>query len=250
MLRDVRIALSYRIPFFFDVVALLAGAATFYAIGVSIGREDSFFAFVVAGLMVLRVHGSLSRVTQSVEAELESGTFELLVSSPLRPVAAIVSAMAFEVVRGTVLAALLVPVAQLAFGADFVLGTPAAYVALLVGLVGAALLFTAVAAFVVAAVLLIRQGIALANAIALTLPILAGAYFPVDALPQPLELIADVLPFRLAVEVIRTGLIEGRLEGGSALALLAGAGVLLAAAAVVLPYAVERSRRRGSLAHN
>ena len=205
LVRDARIALSYRVPFFFDIVALLAGMATFYAIGVSIGREDSFFAFVIAGLMVLRVHGSLGRVTQAVESELESGTFELLVSSPLRPVAAILSASAFEVLRGVVLAVLLVPIAQLVFGADFELGSPGAYLALVLGLVGAAMLFAAVAAFVVAAVLLIRQGTALASAIALTLPVLAGAYFPVDALPQPLELIADVLPFRLAVSAAAPG---------------------------------------------
>ena len=159
--RDARVALSYRIPFLFDGVALLAGAATFHAIGVSIGQEDEFFAFAIAGLMVLRVHASLGRVTQSVEAELESGTLELLLSSPLRPALVVLSGLAFELLRGALLAVAFVPVALLVFGADLELDEPSAYAGLVTGLVGAAVLFAAVGAAAVAAVLLIRHGAAL-----------------------------------------------------------------------------------------
>lgn len=248
LVRDAQVALSYRIPFFFDIVALLAGATTFYVIGTSIGQEDTFFVFVIPGLMVLRVSASLARVAHSIEAELAAGTLELLLSSPLRPAAVILSGISFELVRGVLLALLFLPVAVIVFGADLALDVPGAYAALLISLLGAALLFAAVAAATVATVLLIRQGTALASAVALTLPVLAGAYFPVSALPEPLELLADVLPFRLAVDVLRTGLTDGDLEVGPGIALIAGGAALLAATVLLVQFAVERSRRLGTLA--
>lgn len=246
--RDAQVALSYRIPFFFDAVALLAGAATFHAIGTSIGQQDSFFVFAIAGLMVLRVGASLARIAHSIEGELAAGTLEFLLSSPLRPAAVILSGAAFELLRGVLLALLFVPVAVLVFGADLALDAGETYAALLIGLLGAALLFAAVAAATVATVLLIRQGTALANAVGLTLPVLAGAYFPLSALPQPLELLAEILPFRLAVDILRTGLTDGQFEAGTAVALIAGGAAALAGTVLVLHLAIERSRRLGTLA--
>jgi hypothetical protein len=79
------------------------------------------------------------------------------------------------------------------------------------------------------------------------LPLLAGAYFPVDELPQPLEAIATVLPFDDAVTILRRGLLDGELDVGAIAGLVLGVALILPTGLALLQLGARYSRRMGTL---
>src|SRR5207237_1357587 len=110
--------------------------------------------------------------------------------------------------RGGLSAAAAVGVAVAVFGAP-ASSAPAGLLAVAFGLLVAVVLFFGLAALTAAALLVIRQAGALTTLGSMAMPLVAGAYFPIGSLPQPLEAISAVLPFRAAVELIRGGLLHG-----------------------------------------
>jgi ABC-type polysaccharide/polyol phosphate export permease len=247
--RDWRIARTHPAPFLIDLAAVFAAAASFYYLGRYVEatrRGEDFFAFAIAGLAVLRLHGALPRVLLSTTAELASGSLELVLSSRVRTGVVLAGATAFELLRGLALAVIFVVLAGTLFGAPIDL-EPAGVAAVAVGLVGATVLFAGLAVAAIGVITVIRRGAAIGSLTTVALPLLAGAYFPVDSLPQPLEALADALPFRLAVDVIREGLLDGTLDLAKSAALLAAAAVELLLAGAFANAAVERARRSGAL---
>jgi ABC-2 type transport system permease protein len=245
--RDWGIALSHRMPFLFDVLAVLAGAALFYYLGrFTTGAGDEFFAFAVAGISVLRLNGALPRVVQQTTHSIASGNLELLYSERPEP-QVVVAESAFELLRGLGTAVLAILVAALVFGAP-IETSPEALAAVAVGLGAATLLFGVVALGVIAILMIFREAGALATLSSLAVPVLGAAYFPVSTLPEPLETIADLLPFSGVVEIVRSGILEGELELATCGEVLVGIGVLGAAATALLLWSVGRVRRTGTLA--
>ena len=155
---------------------------------------------------------------------------------------------AFDLLRSLAFAVLSIVLATTLFGAPMEL-TAGGFLGVAVGLAGAIVVFMGLALITIAVLLVLREGGALATLTGLLVPVLAGAYFPVGTLPQPLEAIARTLPFwRRHVDTVRAGMLDGRLDVGATLKMLAGAAVLLAIGVAVVRWATERARRTGSLA--
>jgi ABC-2 type transport system permease protein len=247
--RDWAIALTHRLPFGFDVLSVLVGTGLFYYLGkfASPGEGGAaFFAFAVAGISILRLNGALPRAVYRTSQDLSEGTLELLLDQR-RPVSLVLFGEAvFDLLRALVLAVVSIVIATALFGAPMEF-TPAGCLGVAVGLAGAAAVFTGLALIAIALLLALREGGALAALTTMLVPVLAGAYFPLGTLPQPLEAIARALPFGAAVDTMRAGMLDGRLDVGAALRMLAGAAVLLAAGVLLVRWATERGRRAGTL---
>ena len=249
--RDWEVARSFRFPFLLEAVAVLSSCALFYYLGRSIGstpREGDFFAFVVPGLVVLRLNASLPRAAVAREAELANGCAELLAASPLSSTLSMIAGAAFETVRSLVMALCVLGLAVGLFGAPLVISA-GSLAALALGLSGAVVLFFSLNAALTSLVLTIRQAAALSSLIGLLLPVMCGAYFPARSLPQPLETIAQLLPFRAAVDVMRQGLLHGTLALGSLAELWLPTLVAVWAGLTLLRLATIRARREGTLNH-
>jgi ABC-type polysaccharide/polyol phosphate export permease len=248
--RDWAIARTHRLPFWFDAFSVLAASALYYYLGRFASKGSGgteFYAFAVAGIAILRLNSSLPRVVQRATQGLTEGTLELLLDQR-RPVHVVMlGEAAFDLLRGLVFAVLGIVLATTLFGAPMEL-TPGGLAGVAVGLVGAMAVFMGLALITVAILLVLREGGALATLTGLLVPVLAGAYFPVGTLPQPLEAIARALPFGAAVDTVRAGMLDGRLDVGAAVKMLAGAAVMLAIGVAVVRWATERARRTGSLA--
>jgi ABC-type polysaccharide/polyol phosphate export permease len=186
-------------------------------------------------------------VIQRTSQDLAEGTLELLLDRRTRVSVVMFGEAAFDMLRALVFGVTSIVFATTIFGAPLRV-TPGAFVGVAVGLAGAFAVFTGLALCALAILLVVREGGAVGSLTSLIVPVLAGAYFPVGTLPQPFEAIARVLPFGAAVDTVRAGMLEGRLDVAAALKMLVGAALLVALGVAFVERATERARRTGSLA--
>jgi hypothetical protein len=117
----------------------------------------------------------------------------------------------------------------------------------LVGLAGAAVVTLGLAAGLIGLYLVVRLGLALSALATIAVPLLAGAYFPIGELPQPLHALATVLPFDDAVDVVRHALMRGEIELAPLARLAAGAAIVLPLGFWAMHLGARHSRRAGTL---
>jgi ABC-type polysaccharide/polyol phosphate export permease len=247
--RDWRIALTHRAPFALDVLAVVVACALFYYLGrfARIGHAgNAFFAFAVAGISVLRMNAALARIVHNVSHSIADGRFELLLSEPRPAWFVVVAEAGFELLRGLLLASMSVLLAILLFGAPMHLSA-AGIAGVLIGLLGALVLFAGLGLAIVAALLVFREAGALATASTILIPAIAGAYYPVGTLPAPLGEIARLLPFSACMTLIRDGMLKGRVGAIATLTLVVGAGLVASLACLLVHWSAGRARRLGTL---
>jgi ABC-2 type transport system permease protein len=138
-------------------------------------------------------------------------------------------------------------VAIVIFGLDLTTGAGALSVAAL-ALAGCVGLFAALAVALGAFTVVLKRATALLGLAVSALALLGGVYFPVEILPEPLEPIAQALPFTWGLDVLRASLLGGDVDAAQLAGLYAAVAVLLPAALVGFTMAVRRARRAGSLA--
>jgi ABC-2 type transport system permease protein len=102
----------------------------------------------------------------------------------------------------------------------------------------------AVAAFTV----LFKRTTALLGMVISGLALLGGVYFPIDVFPEPLQTLANALPFTWGLDVLRGSLLGGNVDPLQLVGLLGSALVLLPPALLGFTLAIGRARRTGSLA--
>jgi ABC-2 type transport system permease protein len=208
--------------------------------------SKGYFSYAAVGLVVLRmVQTALTSFTTKLRTEQVSGTFETLLASPVSPSAVVLGSAVFELLRALVGGALTLAVASL-FGLRLELGV-GSLVGLLVGLPALVVTFAAVGVLVAAFAVIVKQVTALIGLVTAALGLLAGAYFPIDLLPGPLRLVADLLPFTWGVDVLRAALLRGELATGRLVALVGFAVVSLPLSLWLFRRSVDRARRGGTL---
>ena len=246
--RDWRIAMTYRVPYVFDILAVIATVALFYYLAqyARPGDPDKFFAFLAAGLAVVRINTAMVHIVQQAEVELAAGSLSYLLSSRLRPATVLVGIASFPVLRALVFAVCTILLA-IGFEEGRMILKAVSPAAVLLGLIGSAVVFLGLAAGTLGAYLIVRLGPGLSGLISITLPLLAGAYFPVGELPKPLRAVAHVLPFDDAVELLRDGLLHGQIHSAPIVGLVAGLVLVLPLGFALLHVGARYSRRAGTL---
>jgi ABC-2 type transport system permease protein len=254
--RDLLIAWSYRGAFFGEWLGLVAGALTFYFLGLMIdpktlpsygGSHASYMEFVAAGLALTTfLHLGLARVAAALRSEQLMGTLESLLMTPTSISTIQVGSAAYDLVFVPIRMALFFTILAFAFGLTFEpSGIGPALLSLLLfipfvwglGVMSAAITLT------------FRKG---ADAFTLAVSGLvlgSGAFFPLELLPHWISSIAEFNPVTLAVEGLRAPLLGGGWEGlwpeGVLLAPISAATLALGLFAFRL--ALRREQRRGTL---
>jgi ABC-2 type transport system permease protein len=251
--RDLRLALTSRTPFIFDLLGALGALGLYYFVGrfVRPGIDDGglgFFAFATAGVAVLRLQGSLAKSALNLEREQSSGTLELIFLSPVRPLVVASGTCLYELARGLWFAALVLLGSRYLFGAGLTLG-PRAWPGIACGLLGAGLFFVTLHLAACAVLVTLRQASAFAGLMALALPVLSGALYPASVLPQPVEAFAQGLPLTIAIDLVRHGIVDATFAPLRALLMFAILAALLPVAAVLFSFALAHAKRAGTLGH-
>jgi ABC-2 type transport system permease protein len=253
--RDWAIALSYRVPFALDGLAVALQLVIAYFIGRSVtpgasapaALDDGYFAFAAIGVATLGVlQVGLIAFGARLRQEQASGTLELLLAAPLPAHVVLLAGGMYELAREGVVAVLTVLVAVLVLGLD--LDTGPGRLAVAVVAFGAVLVVVAAVGILVCAFgLVFKQAAAAAAAASGVLAAFSGVWFPVSGLPEPLETLAGLLPTTWALDVLRAALLGGDVPEDRLAGVLAAAAVAVPLAMVLLSGALRRARRDGSI---
>ncbi|HMJ02844.1 MAG TPA: ABC transporter permease [Conexibacter sp.] len=254
-LKDLRVALTYRLSFVLGIAAAFYGLVSFYFVtrvvgdSPTVGTPDDYFRFIVVGVVVSSIlRASVSTAAANARRDQIEGTLEILAAQPVSPLALALGWSALPVTQalldGLLTALVAIPLGFSGFTPDLL----STFVVLLVSLVA----FLAIGFLGAALVLAIQQGIGVMGFITAGLALTSGAVFPVSVLPEPLQLISDISPLTYSLDAMRGALLDG---DGLGTLMGDGLGILLIMCAVLLPLsllvlagALRYARARGTLA--
>jgi ABC-2 type transport system permease protein len=253
--RDVRTELSYQFQLLLQVGNVLITVTMFYFIGELVTGAPAmdaipggYFEFVLLGLIVSGFAGAcLNALSENLRRAQNDDTLEILLatSTPLGVL---------------MLGALLVPLLlaaynglmYLVFGLLFAqpvfhVGGVIPALVLLVLLLGT---FAAIGIAGASIIIIAKRGDPVSMLALQLSTVLAGVYFPVEVLPQALQVVARLIPTFYGLRGIRAALLDG--AGWSDIAVDAGALVafnlvLLPASLWLLGRAIRRAKMMGTL---
>jgi len=249
--RDFRLYMSFRTTLGTQAMSMLFTLALFYFVSRLVaadrlGSPDDYFAFVAVGLVILSVLHSGLGLSESLQNELRTGTFERLLLSPFGPVLSTMSMALFPMVRALMMAVWTLALAALIFGLDVRWSTAA--LALPLGLL-CAVAFAAIALAAAAAVVAFKRAPGIGFILA-GIALVSGVYFPPNVMPEWIRWTTDVQPFTPAVNLLRNVLVGLPMPDPAWLYLLKLGGfalVFLPLTAWAVGRAVEFAHRRGTL---
>ena len=200
-------------------------------------QGESAYNFVpgVMGVVLMLICAMMTSV--SIVREKETGTMEILLASPMRPIHIILSKMTpyFTLSVTNVVTILLLAV--------FVMGVPIRGSLLWLAVVSAVFIVVALSLGLLISTLVDSQMAALlASGVGLMMPTLvfSGLIFPLESMPAALRWIADLIPARWYISAMRKIMIQGVDASCFAVELC----VLLAMAAVLVAVAWKKFKIR------
>lgn len=204
----------------------------------------SYFDFVAVGLAyLLVVQATCTHLIAKVQQQQRSGTLESTVALPVSPPLIAVGMGAYPAIIGIGRTALYLMAATALLGLQ--VGQADWWGLTLVLILGAAAAL-AVGITLAAAAVAFAHGATFGRLAVVALGFLSGAYFPVSALPTPLQWISAALPTRMAIDGMRIALVGGA-WGATAAILLTAATVALPLSALLFAQALRRARRTGTV---
>lgn len=255
--RDWKVTLSYRVGLIAQLIQSLVTLLFLFALGrlvggkatIGNGMHEGYFPFAVLGVAMLSiVNSELNAVSAQIRNDQTTGTFEALFAMPSPPWMTVLGSVAFQVLWATAVALMTIAIAVGGFGMRFHASFASAGVAM-IGLVVAMLLFAALGIGLAGTVVVFKATFPVSNAIATGLSLLGGVYYPIGLLPGPLHVVAEILPFTWALEVLRAGLLQHQMAWSTLALLVAVTLVLVPASMWTFTRAVMHSRRTGALGH-
>jgi ABC-2 type transport system permease protein len=255
--RDFRINVSYRAAFALELLWTLFTLALFFYLGRVVDETEfaakqnltgGYFGYVAVGLALLTiVQVSLSSFSRKLREEQTTGTFEALIATPASPSLIVLASAAYELLRATFSAFMMIGAAVVVFGLHLHLDPPS-IAAATVALVGCLGLFASLGVAVAAFTVVFKQTTALLAIVGSGLALLGGVYFPIEVLPAPIEQVAAALPFTWGLDALRASLLDGKVDLAQLAGLFGSALFLLPVALMGFTLAVRRARRTGTLA--
>ncbi len=254
--RDWQVETSYRFNFLIQLINSVVPLLMFFFIEKMISQEAlsntswanaDYFAFTVIGVAFTRYFQfALSSFSTSIRNSQVTGCLEAMFGSQTSPATIVLLSSTYSMASSLIqLVALL--------GCSLFLGfslastnVPVAFLVFFLSIL-AYLSFGILSATFT---LLFKRGDPVTWVITMVGALVGGAYFPVDLLPQWLQVISAILPITYALDALRTCM----LEGGGLGAVLPELGKLTLITAILLPgslflfnRAVTYTRRTGTL---
>jgi ABC-2 type transport system permease protein len=255
--RDFLIESSYKVAFVMQIISTLLPLFSFYFIAKLVPTDHAsplqryggnYFEFVLIGIgmgnyliVILRAFGNVVRRSQT------SGVLEVTLSTETSPQAIILYSAFYTLLTAFLQLLTLFWAAWALLGVSF---GRADVVSTAVTMLLTMASFTALGILSATAVVILKRGDPVEFIAGAATTILAGAYFPVDLLPDWLRALSKLLPITYALDAMRQAMFQGL----SVIELRYSLGVLAVMSLVLMPIslalfarAVERGRRDGSL---
>jgi ABC-2 type transport system permease protein len=252
--RDFRMALSYRLPFVFDLFQSILSVSFLYFLARVVGHKVlaesglkiSYFGFAVIGTaMVAILTVSLGSFSRRIRADQMTGTLEVLFSMPTPPSLVVVASATYQVVYALITAAITMALAFW-FGLRFHVTALSGLVAL-ADFLGALVIFGCIGMGLAAFVMVFKRGETVTALLIGGLSLIGGVLYPVSLLSTPLRYLADVLPFTWALNVMRAALLGGQSDGITLAEVWIVAVVLVPISFWVFGIALRMAKQKGTV---
>jgi len=257
--RDFRIESSYRFAFLLNFSGILLSAITFFFISELIGEAASpylsefngdYFSFVIIGIAFSGYFGvGLNSFARTLREAQTTGTLEAMIMSPTSVSSIIVGSALWSYVLTTIRVFLYLLIGVVLFTLNL---DQANYAAALVTLILAIVAFASIGIIAAAVIMVVKRGEPLTILFGTVANLVGGIYYPVEILPEWLQIISRLIPVTYALRAMRMALLTGAswsVIWPDLLALLLFIIVLVPLSLFAFRYAVERARREGTLAH-
>ncbi len=259
LLRDIRTELSYRMSFLLNLSGIFFSAFTFFFVSEFLGAAASpyledygvdYFSFVIIGIafngyFTLGLGGFARALRQSQT----TGTLEAMVMTPAPVSIIVIGSALWSYVFTTFRVFIYLLISTLLFTLDL---EGANYLGALVSLVLSIIAFASIGIIAAGIIMVVKRGEAITALLSSFASLVGGIYYPVAILPSWLRVFSALVPVTYAVRAMRLSLLAGASWSElrqDLLVLLGFAIVLFPTSLIVFRYAVERSRRDGSLTH-
>lgn len=260
VVRDAKIAFSYRLHFFFQASSILTVLFTFLFLSLMLQRVEgdiaslqryggTYFGFALVGAAFSGYFDSALRTFgQGIRQAQMTGTLEAMVATPASLSWVVAGSAAYPLMRTTFRTVLFLGFGGLMYAPGLHLAAWPAVLWTLVATLGAAL---ACGIFSAGFIVLFKQADPVTGALTGLSWLLSGIVYPREILPEWVQRVADGLPMTHTLEAMRLALLTGATvaDVGRPLAFLSGfAGFGLPLALVWFRWAMLRARITGSLA--
>ena len=258
LLRDLRVARSYRISFVTQsltmVFSLLSVRFVAELLGDGAGELTSYggdyFSFAVIGIALsMLAYPATRSFGDAVHAAQMTGTFEAQLCSRARPTTMVVASGVYALVAALLQLALGFAFAMLVLGAEM---RPSSLGVAFLVVLGAIAALAGVGLLSAAFTIAFKQREPLSGMFIAASFLLSGVLYPTSVLPSWLEPLASLLPLTHALELARGALLVGAepdAMAGHAAALAASAAALAALGVWSLSAAFGHARSNGTLSH-
>ena len=253
--RDWTVARSYPIPLAVEAIGAAFNLVLFFYLSrlvadAALASHErlprDYFGFVVVGLAL---YGWLLEGLASFPARVRdgqaTGSLEALLATPARLSLIVVGSVTYDLLRVTVLTAVMLAGAAIFF--SFRPEVRPELALILVAGPSSLLLFQALGVIVGAFTIVFKQAAGAVAIAAGAIALLSGAYFPVSLLPAAIRALANLSPLKWALDVMRPLVLGGTIPIGE-LALLSGSALVLAPLSLCLfARALDRARMQGTV---
>jgi ABC-2 type transport system permease protein len=208
-------AASYRVSVLLSLVSLVVTIVPLYFVANAIqpviadsiqSQGGEYFAFILIGMIAFSfLSTAVNSLPSTVSSGIGSGTLEALFSTPTS-VSVLLTGMIGYGFAWTAARAVILFVAGVVFGADFVWDRSLIAGGILLLIVLAYLPFGLLAA---AMVLAFKTSAFVPRAVLVLSGLLGGVYYPTKVIPSWIQSVSEVLPLTYGLRALRQTLLEG-----------------------------------------
>lgn len=247
---------SYRGMVLIEVLSVAGGLVMFYSIGKLVGGKPEslrkyggeYFPFALVGLAVSGYFSvALIAFSNRLRLAQTSGTLEAMFVTATPPPAVLLLSGAWDYCLATLRLLAYILIGVLALGVRFEVDLAALLPLALLSLTS----FTALGLLAAALILVVKRGDSLATIGNLVASVFGGVLFPVALLPDWVRPLAYLVPLSYALDGLRQAVLVGagpRQVEGSLAGLAISTALLAPAAWLAMRWAVDKTRRDGSIA--
>jgi ABC-type multidrug transport system ATPase subunit/ABC-type polysaccharide/polyol phosphate export permease len=256
--RDFYTEISYRLSFLMGIGGIFLRALLFYFLALFIGDaaapllrdyNGDYFAFVLIGIAFGSYFGlGLTGFANALRQAQTTGTLEAMMMTPT-PVSLLVVGSAVWSYTYTTFRVLVYLLIGTLLGVNF---SQANYGGALMGLVLSIIAFASVGIFTASVIMVIKRGDPITAVFGNLASIIGGVFYPVEILPDWLQMIANLLPITYALRAMRLSLLSGAgwpELAPNLLALSLFCLILFPLSLLAFRASVNRARLDGSLTH-
>lgn len=254
--RDYLTQISYRAAFLLSFVGLFFRAFVFFFISRFIGDaaadglagyNGDYFAFVLIGLALNPYFDlGLTAFARALREAQTTGTLEAMMMTPT-PVSYLVIGSAVWSYTFTTFQVFVYLLLGVLLGVDLsAANLPVAIIGLLLSIIA----FASIGILAASIIMVIKRGDPVTAVVANVSALVGGVYYPIETLPNWLQVLAQLVPLTHALRILRLSLLNGATWSElSQDFLLLGLFclLLLPLSLLAFRYAVDRARRDGSL---